>query len=148
MIENTNISSSEINQTHLLSRLGDICIEELKRAIDLTTLNNKDAIKQSLHKKLTRRTVKIYSEHPAFFLDQEIRPHKMIYVKNKVIPIPLKSARKPTYRDKKRGVAFRTLTSTPTHPGSDGYNFIHAAIDKAVMRLQEEMLQKLFGNET
>lgn len=132
-----------IPQSKLLGMLGKLTVEELRKAVDMTTLTNKKGIKKSIHYKVIRgKYVRIVSEHPAFLLDVGVHPHKMTYIKNKVVPIPLDKARNPTERDKKRGVALRYMVD-PKHPGYEALKFVEPALQRAQDRFVEYLFQEV-----
>ena len=131
----------------MLARLGELCVEELKTAIDKTDLNNKEGIKRSIKWKLLPGKVLIQSDHPAFYLDQGVRPHQMRYVRNKLVPFDPKTLKQVNPSERHKGVAFRRLGLTPQHPGYEALNFVEEAMAKAQDRLAIEMLDKfIMGN--
>jgi hypothetical protein len=136
-----------LSEMSLLKRLAQLAIEEIKNAIDHTPLSNKSEIKRSIRFKLMPGKAVLQSEHPAFYLDVGVKPHKMIYLKNKIIPIDLKHLKaRPTYKELSRGVAFRTIRESPDSPGYPGLHFIEKAIEKAQNRLVDEILDR-FGKQ-
>jgi len=144
LVENNDIAvANRANENRMLVRLGQLTVEELKIAIGKTNLENKEEIKRSIKWKMLPGKILVYSDHPSFYLDQGVKPHQMRYVRNRVIPIDLKSLKAiPTARERRRGVAFRRLSDNPKHPGIDPLNFVADAMEKAQNRLAVEMLEK------
>jgi len=124
----------------LLRRLGELALEEIRKEIDQTDLSDKDEIKRSLKMRVSTDTVKVWSDHQSFYLDQGVAPHKMRYVNNRVIPIDLKSVRHVTERDRKAGVAFRMIKGSPSHPGHEKLDFVSKGIQRAQVRFSKEVL--------
>ena len=140
IVENRTEPLKIMSKIKMLKRLGVLVIEELKKAIDKTDIEHRVEIKKSLSFKIQANLLVISSDHPAFYLESEVRPHRMTYVRNRVIPIALKDLNtRPTRREKRKGVAFRTLGANPSHPGSEPLNLVSTAIKEAQERLVVEM---------
>ena len=145
MIEMSLLVSNQkkvLRDTRLLSRLAVHLRRELLKQIDRLPKKNKTEIKQSLQFRITPKSLIVSSEHPEFALSFGVKPHKMTYVKNRVIPIPIEYALNPTPRDLKHGVAFRIVDS-PDHPGYEGNNFVTKALAKAEELLAHELVEEL-----
>lgn len=126
-----------------LTVLGKYVVEELKYAIDRTTLDNKGEIKRSIGYKVHPDKVVVYSEHDAFYLDMGVEPHQMRYVGSRVVPFDLREVRNPTAKDKKQGVAFRVIHNTQ-HPGTKPLKFVEKAVEKAEERFAAYLLTEVF----
>tara|TARA_B100000745_G_scaffold300573_1_gene255440 strand:+ start:7145 stop:7582 length:438 start_codon:yes stop_codon:yes gene_type:complete len=128
--------------TRIYSLLGQYLKEELFAAIDRLPYPNKPALKSSISFKVTVKSLIFVSEHPRFYMMFGVEPHKMTYVRNRVIPIKLKYARNPTPRDIRQGVAFRVV-DLPDHPGVKANPMIEKALKQAEFRLVEYILERL-----
>ena len=132
-------------RTQLLHKLGKYLIEEIKKQIDRSDMKTKGNIKRSLRYKVGPSSVIISSDHPAFkFLERGIRPHKMIYVRNKLVPIDLADLKNPTWADFRRGVGLRQLGDNPQHPGIDPMNFVKKGLKIARQRLMVDIQNEIW----
>lgn len=127
-----------------MAMLARFVVDELKKAIDRTPLENKGRIKASISYRVYPTHVSIVSEHPAFYLDMGVEPHRMAYVGNKVIPIKLEDVRRPTPKDRRQGVAFRVVHN-PQHPGYPALKFVEKAVEAAEYRFADYLIQYVVG---
>lgn len=142
-------------QAKILHQLGKYALEEIKKEVNRSTLDNKLEIKKSLKYKVYPSSVTISSDHPAFtFLENGVRPHTMAYVRNKVIPIELEDLRGfPTQRERRQGIAFRRtgiyksksgkVLPDPKHPGYPAQHFVRNGIRRAKERIVQDIMRDM-----
>jgi len=121
-------------------------VAAIKKEIDRTPIKGKGKIKRSIRYKVLPDSILIQSDHPAFYLDTGVKPYTMVYVRNRVIPIELDVLEKPTPKDVRQGVGFRTIKAKPPkHPGYDALDFVKKGVLVARKQFFEEMLEGMLG---